>query len=500
MASSEFVVIEPNELRFEFQVGKELLSKLSMRNICPYSVNVKVTASVRRRYGVSPANCRIAAGATAVVVVTCEAQKSRPMTLVASEYFTVDVVPDIPPGPGFSPSPNDKSLQKQRAKLLVVFGDRTNSPQRSSSGPSPSAASAASSRGIGGTLASAWRRESFPPPENLTRSASELDGQLAKARAVQEMMELKEQLEGAQRRAEAEENKSKTLQTELAALRLSAQNSSREGGPLKSIAEESPRSVPVSIGERRIYEERLKSLHKKVEELEGKVEAAEERAADANKRLVAEAKKARSLEGAQSTESVRKEAGDTDEKQRLMAKLRDAQHDVDDLSAQVTRMSPRLDAAVQRCKAVEKELEEEKRRTADMLEQLKEAGQREATMAKELATMTSLRDDGRDECARLRKELEEKRGLLKELKERNEDTELRDTVARLRVQLRTMTADMQGAASQMSQMQEEMDHMEEERRAAKADAARQLRELRADRDRLEAENERLVQVLGPAKR
>ncbi|CAM8988905.1 unnamed protein product [Rhodiola kirilowii] len=196
MNQGELLSVEPQELKFHFELKKQISTTLQLSNKTDHYVAFKVKTTNPKKYSVRPNAGIVLPRSTSDIIVTMQAQKEMPEELQSKDKFLLQsvIAPDGSTPKDINPEMFSKEAGKivEECKLRVVYVVPQRSspiPEESDEGSSPKAA--ASDNGNSNGLASVTRAyaESHEKSNEEKKLAEEVQ------KALQENKRLRQELE-----------------------------------------------------------------------------------------------------------------------------------------------------------------------------------------------------------------------------------------------------------------------------------------------------------------
>lgn len=147
MDTEELLSIDPSELRFPFELKKQISSSFQLLNKTDKYVAFKVKTTNPKKYSVRPNNGVVLPHSTCNVIVTMQAQKEAPLDLQCKDRFLIQSVVTKPGAtprditPEMFNKDTDNHVEERRLRVIYVSPPKPPSPvpEESEEGSSPRA-------------------------------------------------------------------------------------------------------------------------------------------------------------------------------------------------------------------------------------------------------------------------------------------------------------------------------------------------------------------------
>ncbi|CAM8898268.1 unnamed protein product [Rhodiola kirilowii] len=146
MNQAELLTIEPQELKFHFEVKKQISTTLQLSNKTDHYVAFKVKTTNPKKYSVRPNAGIVLPRSTSDIIVTMQAQKEMPVELQSKDKFLLQsvIAPNGSTPKDINPEMFSKeagnNVEETKLRVLYVVPQRASPiPEGSDEGSSPKA-------------------------------------------------------------------------------------------------------------------------------------------------------------------------------------------------------------------------------------------------------------------------------------------------------------------------------------------------------------------------
>ncbi|GMH29839.1 hypothetical protein Nepgr_031682 [Nepenthes gracilis] len=209
MSAGELVTVEPQELKFAFELKKQISCSLQLANKSDNFVAFKVKTTNPKKYCVRPNTGIILPRSTCDIIVTMQAQKEAPSDMQCKDKFLLQCVVASPGATvnDITPDMFNKEagnvVEESKLKVVYVSPPQPPSPvpEGSEEGGSPRGSVSDNGNFSGSESVTATR--SFVEPQDKSAEVKALVARLAEEKnsAIQQNNELRQELELLKREA-----------------------------------------------------------------------------------------------------------------------------------------------------------------------------------------------------------------------------------------------------------------------------------------------------------
>ncbi|XP_074359007.1 vesicle-associated protein 1-2-like [Apium graveolens] len=201
MSTGELLNIEPRELKFAFELRKQISSSLTLLNKTDNHVAFKVKTTNPKKYCVRPNTGVVQPGSTCDVTVTMQAQKEAPPDMQCKDKFLLQSVVTSSEATAKDITPEMFSKEAghvvEDCKLKVVYVSSSQPPSYVTEGSEEGSSPRASHLDFGSRNSSEGSQRSFPDSHDKSSEVQALMSKLneEKTAAIQQGNKLRQELE-----------------------------------------------------------------------------------------------------------------------------------------------------------------------------------------------------------------------------------------------------------------------------------------------------------------
>ncbi|KAL1826374.1 hypothetical protein ACET3Z_004786 [Daucus carota] len=201
MSTGELMNIEPRELKFAFELKKQISSSLTLFNKSDKHVAFKVKTTNPKKYCVRPNTGVVQPGSTCDITVTMQAQKEAPPDMQCKDKFLLQSIVASPGADAKDITPEMFSKEAghvvEECKLRVVYVAPSNLPSSVTEGSEEGSSPRASNMDLGSRNQSEASHRSFVDSPDKSPEVRTLMSKLneEKTAAIQQGNKLRQELE-----------------------------------------------------------------------------------------------------------------------------------------------------------------------------------------------------------------------------------------------------------------------------------------------------------------